>query len=104
MGNALFVLQKMEENSTNKIREIKIIHTNAGASIKIPGGWYHETINIGKVPLILVNWLPKETENDYNLIEQKQGFGYYVVESDGGYELLENENYDVIPKPMVIKS
>ncbi|MEA2020120.1 MAG: glucose-6-phosphate isomerase family protein [Patescibacteria group bacterium] len=102
-GKALFVLQKMKKNSPNHIEEIKLIHANRGDYIKITSGWYHETINIGKSPLVLINWLPQETKNDYSLIEKQQGFGYYIIKAKSGYQLVKNENYKYVPEPKVIK-
>lgn len=130
-GEALFLLQKMEINEISKdrdtegstfsvpegkaaadgqrglnppgaIREIKLVSASAGDKITIPGGWHHKTINIGKAPLLLINWIKEGTRNNYDLIEEKQGFGYYVVVGDNGkYELVENKNYGKMPKAKV---
>ncbi len=85
------------------VTDIRIIPAKQGDTVQIPSGWYHETINIGKLPLVLVNWIPEETENDYNLIEEMRGFGYYVMESNGSYKLKENNNYQAIPEPVFIE-
>ncbi len=80
------------------VTDIRIIPAKQGDTVQIPSGWYHETINIGKMPLVLINWIPEETENDYNLIEEMRGFGYYVIENKDGYELIENDNYAEVPE------
>jgi len=117
-GKGLFLMQKMvpQEGSTlprvepyrglnpagtpEVIEEIKLISATAGEKITIPPGWYHEAINLGRSPLILLNWIRKEVKNDYTLIEEKKGFGYYVVASkDKEYELVRNENYGEVPSP-----
>ena len=126
LGKALFLLQKMagsamlegdkpgledpnpglkEFEQPPSIEKIKIIPAARGDVVKIPPGWHHETINIGNLPLVLVNWIPRKTENDYNLIEEMQGFGYYIIDSnDDGYELLENENYEKVPEPKFLST
>ena len=88
-----------EHQSDKAIEEIKLIPVSAGEKITIPPGWHHETINLSRTPLILLNWIKKGTGNDYTLIEKKKGFGYYVVAGDDGeYELVKNENYKGVPE------
>lgn len=98
LGKALFFLQEMKDK--DNISEIKLIKAKRGNRITITGKYYHESINRGQTPLILVNWLEKGTENDYSLIEEKRGFGYYIVANSGGEEfrLIKNENYKEVPE------
>ncbi len=103
LGKALFVLQKMGKTS-DIIDDLKIIKGQTGDIIKIIPGWYHKTVNIGKLPLVLVNWIPHGTENDYSLIEQQQGFGYYVVAKNGNFDLVKNKNYRKVPEAKIIDS
>ena len=98
LGNALFVLQEMRDE--NHIEKILVCKAKRGDRITIPGEYYHESINRGRTPLILVNWLKTGTENDYSLIEKRCGFGYYVVANgdDKEFELVKNANYKEVPK------
>jgi len=97
MGKALFVIQTMKDTDILRIRFVK---ASCGDRIIIPEGSFHETINIGKLPLVLLNWLPRETQNDYELIEKKHGFGYYVLvnRSGTGFSLVKNDNYREVPE------
>lgn len=96
-GKALFILQKM--GGADHIAEITLQSTKRGEKIEISGAYYHETVNIGPGPLILLNWLEPRTENDYHLIEQKNGFGYYVlVDGKDNYQLVKNNNYAAVPE------
>lgn len=91
-GKALFILQKMGD--VDCVTETIMKSPRRGEKIEIDGWYYHTTINIGNGPLILLNWLEPNTENDYHLIERKQGFGYYVIaDPKGGYSLVKNHNY-----------
>lgn len=96
-GKALFILQKMDDN--DHIAEIVLRSPKRGEKIKIDGWYYHTTINIGSGPLILLNWLEPNTENDYHLIEQKHGFGYYVLaDTRDNFQLVKNNNYASVPE------
>ena len=88
-----------DQGDGESIKEIKLISAAAGEKITIPAGWYHTTINLGRNPLILVNWLKSSIKNDYTLMEKKQGFGYYVVKSDTeDFELIKNNSYTHVPE------
>ena len=113
LGEALFLLQKfsLEGNKPGlkeferpiTVEKIKIIHPNRGEIVEIPSGWHHETINIGNLPLILVNWIPANTKNYYHLVEEMHGFGYYIIDNnEDGYELVENKNYTEVPEAELI--
>ncbi|MFW6109904.1 MAG: glucose-6-phosphate isomerase family protein [Patescibacteria group bacterium] len=102
VGTALFLLQK--SNKKMEVSEIKLIKAKRGDKVEIPGDYHHCTINIGRFPLVLGNWLPKDTENDYKHIAEAAGFGYYVIRSNEGklFKLIENKNYEKVPEPRVI--
>lgn len=101
LGRALFMIQKMD--SQGLATEIKIVKARVGDRVSISGESYHNTINLGRGPLIIVNWLNRETTNDYRLIEEKHGFGYYVLQSPSQeFELVPNPNYGKVPEPIVL--
>jgi len=98
-GKALFLRQQMKNRDV--IAKIQLTLVRAGGEIIVPAGWHHEVINLGRSPLLLLNWIKKDVKNDYYLIEEQQGFGYYVVESSDKtkmFELVKNNNYKKVPK------
>jgi len=99
VGKALFLRQQMKNRDV--IARLQLTLVAAGEEITVPAGWHHEVINLGRGPLLLLNWIRKDVKNDYHLIEDQQGFGYYVVESRDKtktFELVKNNNYQTVPK------
>ena len=98
-GKALFLRQQMK--SRDVIAKLQLTLVKSGEEIIVPAGWHHEVINLGRGPLLLLNWIRKDVKNDYHLIEEQQGFGYYVVKSadkDKMFDLVKNNNYKMVPE------
>jgi len=57
------------------------------ATVYVPPGWAHRTVNTGDAPLVFLATYPGDAGHDYESIERR-GFSRRVHRRDGGYELL----------------
>ncbi|NIT04358.1 hypothetical protein GTO10_05595 [Candidatus Saccharibacteria bacterium] len=94
-GKAAFLIQKMEGE---KVSEVQFKVLEEGESFTVPLGFGHTMLNLGDDYVITMDdHDPKHFENDYSLIKKLRGFAYYIVEKDGGWESIPNENYKNLP-------
>jgi len=96
-GQAIFLIQEMNED---RIEDIYSIKAGKNDICYIPYHSAHFTINPSKeTNLKLANWVGKESQFDYKIIQDKQGAGYFYT-TEGW---TRNENYDILP-PLRFKS
>lgn len=99
-GQALFMIQKLDQGHTGGIRTIMAIKAGKGEKVIYPPNYAHIIVNIGHEVLVTANWVSSEYTADYKSIADKHGMGYYVIEGSGGrqFEIVQNKNYDHIPE------
>ncbi|AST57723.1 glucose-6-phosphate isomerase [Thermoanaerobacterium thermosaccharolyticum] len=91
-GNAVFVLQKSNENGD--IIEAYAVKGNPGDKLLIPPDYGHVAINIGNEPLIFADLVSSECSNMYGPIGEKHGMSYYITKDEiEGFKVVMNPNY-----------
>ena len=91
-GEAIFLLQKMENG---KISDIYAVKAKPGDYVLDPAGYYIISINpSSSETLELGNWVPEKNINAYEEIEKNHGAGYFYTQE--GW--IKNENYQEIPE------
>ena len=87
-GEGIFLIQD------KKVKNIYFFRAKRGKFVLIPSNFGHLTINPSSKTLKVANWTSKECKSDYQSIEKKRGFCYYLT--IGGW--IKNKNYKKIPK------
>lgn len=110
-GEGFVVLQKLALDASGKmladeVEEFKIIPTQPGQSVFIPGNYGHLAVNTGNTYFVTaddspVNFSEEQAVSmpghaDYELVKKMQGFAYYIVEHEGRPALVRNPRYKVI--------
>ncbi|EHI99115.1 glucose-6-phosphate isomerase [Clostridium sp. DL-VIII] len=91
-GNAVFVLQKSNENGD--IVEAYAVKANSGDKLLIPPDYGHVTINVGNEPLVFADLVSTECSNMYGPIGENHGMSYYITENGNlGFKAVVNPNY-----------
>lgn len=69
-GHAFFLFQNDDD--------FYYVECEKGQYVIVPGDYYHVTVNIGKKPLKIGNWVSDKCVSDYSLIEKMNGMCYYL--------------------------
>lgn len=99
-GQATYLLQKDDEGI---ITDIIVANLSAGEAIIIPISYGHVTINEGREPLVMANWIADGFQSDYSEYERLQGGAYYVVDKFGSPGLVKNPKYGDLPAARGLK-
>lgn len=112
-GQGVALLQKLAVDDKGNmiadiVAEFKAIVVKPGDEIYMPPGYGHLVANVGATYFVTaddspVNFAKKDEASlpghaDYKLVQQMQGFAYYVVEKDGKPALVKNKKYKEIKK------
>lgn len=111
-GEAVVLLQKMSLDKgkivPDEVLEFIARRVKVGDVVKIPKGFGHVVINIGKTFLVTADNTdvlfddkikPRYTgHTDYESVKAMQGFAYYVVSRKNQPTLVKNTNYSKIIK------
>ena len=99
-GQALFMIQKLNDGHKGDIRTIMSIKAGPGEKVIYPPNYAHIIVNIGHDVLVTANWVSSEYEADYKDIADRHGMGYYVVHGETGrqFEIVANSNYGHVPE------
>jgi glucose-6-phosphate isomerase len=99
-GQALFLIQKMDQEDPNKLRTVMAIKASKGEKVVYPPNYGHIIVNIGHEVLVTANWVSSEYTADYKSVADKHGMAYYVIKgtSDRQFEIVANKNYEAIPE------
>ncbi|MCD6229414.1 MAG: glucose-6-phosphate isomerase [Candidatus Diapherotrites archaeon] len=100
-GEAVYTLQKIDENESSKVADFKIIHAKAGDHVLIPPNYAHVTINTCNKTLIMANWVSSKFSSNYEPIKNLHGIAYYLVK---GNKWIENPAYSNYPEPQVCRA
>lgn len=96
-GQGLVVMQRNDENGQPK--EFKVISLHPGKQIEVPAGFGHALINVGKTFLAVLDNAPEPSKaHNYQPVDTKHGFVYYVVEKKGEIGFERNHNYRSFPQ------
>lgn len=110
-GEGVLLMQKLESNAdgeliADRVAEFKAVAVQGGDSQFIPAGYGHLVANVGSTYFVTIDDSPVDFEErdpvslpghaDYKLVEQMQGFAYYVVERDGKPALVRNPRYKAV--------
>lgn len=112
-GEGIALLQKLAlDNQGNMtadiVEEFKALIVKSGDSVYMPAGYGHLVANVGSTYFVTaddspVNFAEKDASSlpghaDYKLVQQMQGFAYYVVEHNGKPALIKNKKYSKVRK------
>jgi glucose-6-phosphate isomerase len=112
-GQGIALLQKLAVDAdgnmiADEVEEFKAIYAKPGEEIFIPAGYGHLVVNIGSTYFVTADDSPVNFDEqnpvsmpghaDYKLVQQMQGFAYYVVEHEGKPALKRNPKYKTISK------
>lgn len=113
LGEGIALLQKLALDGKGQmipdiVEEFKAVRVKQGDSVYMPSGYGHLVANTGKTYFVTaddspVNFEEKDASSlpghaDYKLVQQLQGFAYYVVEHEGKPALVRNKKYKEIRK------
>lgn len=90
-GRALYLLQKKDENGD--VAEFIAVEAQAGDKVFIPPNYGHITVNPGTEPLVMANLIEATFKSDYGPFAAKRGAAYYVLQDNGSYKFVRNQNY-----------
>lgn len=88
-GEAWFILQDS--------RSVRVIRAGTGDCALIPPGFGHVTVNVGRGPLVLANWVDGGFASRYDGYRRRRGAALYVEAGAAGPVLRLNPAYDPPP-------
>lgn len=112
-GQGIALLQKLAVDAdgnmiADEVEEFKAVYANPGEEIFIPANYGHLVVNIGSTYFVTADDSPVNFDEnnpvsmpghaDYKMVQQMQGFAYYVVEHEGKPALKRNAKYKSILK------
>ena len=95
-GHAYFLMQRRGKDP-GEITEVYAVEALAGEKAVMLPEFGHLSINVGKEPLIMANWIGL-VEYDYETIKKYKGGCYYILNSEQNIEFEENQNYKSVPE------
>ena len=90
-GNAVFIIQKTLLNS---VIDIVMLKATKGDIILIPPNYGHVTINSGKIPLKMANWVSSSFNLIYLDYEENGGAAYFYLTDKS---VIKNKKYQALP-------
>ena len=112
-GEGIALLQKLAldekgEMIADVVEDFKAIPVKIGDDVYMPAGYGHLVVNTGTTYFVTADDSPVNFDEanpvsmpghaDYTLVQQMQGFAYYVVEHEGKPALRRNKKYKEIKK------
>lgn len=77
-GEACFLQPKFDKTKNN-VTEIWAFLAKKGDIVITPPNCGHITINIGKMPLKMADWISQKAKSDYSIFKNKKGGPYFVI-------------------------
>lgn len=96
-GQGVLLMQRNDEEG--EVKEVRIVGLRPGSTIEVPSGYGHTIANIGKNYLVVIDnspATPKSKTSD--LIKEKHGLVYYIVDKKGEVGFEPNPNYRLHPQ------
>lgn len=102
-GTARYLLQKVRESGFPErefiVEDVIVVEANVGDKVVMPPGYGHITINPGREPLVMANWVSRRFSSIYEPMVRTHGGAYYLLNAETGYNLVANGNYQTLPEP-----
>jgi oxalate decarboxylase/phosphoglucose isomerase-like protein (cupin superfamily) len=87
-GKAAFILQSKD------LKKMIVVVAKDGEAVVIPPKFGHQTVNIGKGPLLVGNLVYKGFKSDYSVYKKKHGGAFYLNQYAGPWTMI-NTNYGI---------
>jgi len=87
-GKAAFILQSKD------LKKMMVVVAKDGEAVVIPPKFGHQTVNIGKSPLLVGNLVYKGFKSDYSVYKKKHGGAFYLNQYAGPWIMI-NSNYGI---------
>lgn len=98
-GRAWFVLQRAWAPEY-RVEQVALLTAQAGDLVLMPPGWGHVSINVGKEPLVLCNWIAAACEAIAWPYLERRGAAYHAVRAGRRIEWVANPSYSsTAPRP-----
>lgn len=101
-GKAHFLMQKGGD-ITGEIQDFVVADFEIGDILLIPPFYGHVTVNPGKEPLVMANWIARDFSSVYEPIRARKGMVYYNVEYKNQSIFMPNDSYGSHPRPRLAK-
>lgn len=96
-GQGVLVMQRNGEDGDAK--EVRVTTLRPGMSVEVPAGYGHTLVNIGKTYLVVIDDAPNTPRvHNFELVKDKHGMAYYVVDKKGEVGFEPNPNYHLHPQ------
>lgn len=87
-GRAAFLLQSRD------LGRMAVAVAKKGDMVAIPPGFGHQTVNVGRTPLLIGNLVCKGFKSDYSVYKKRRGGAFYLNSWAGPWIML-NTNYGI---------
>ncbi len=96
-GQGVILMQRNDSEGESK--EVRVVGLRIGTTVEVPAGYGHFLANVGKNYLIAVaSGVPSDKLLSTELIDNKRGFAYYLVDKKGDVGFESNHNYKLHPQ------
>lgn len=87
-GKAAFILQSKD------LKKMAVVMVKEGETVVIPPKFGHQTVNMGKGPLLIGNLVYRGFKSDYSVYRKKHGGAFYLNQYAGPWIMI-NANYGI---------
>ncbi len=101
-GEALFILQKMSQDF-EKVEEVYLVRTKQGEKAVMLPEFGHVTVNLGKKPLVMTDWVEASFKSEYEPYKKHHGGAYYFLDKAGKLEIVKNCKYQKVASYKEVK-
>lgn len=96
-GQGILVMQR--NDGDGEAKEIRVTSLRPGMVVEVPVGYGHALANIGKTYLVVIDDAPNISKaHNFELVREKHGLAYYVVDKKGEVGFEPNPNYRLHPQ------
>lgn len=87
-GRAACLLQRAaaaagDGAAAGRVVDAVLVEAEAGDLIVIPPGYGHVTVNVGRAPLAMANWVDPVFQAEYSPYREARGAAYYLLDGAG---------------------
>lgn len=101
-GSPHYILQKSSP-PYQKVEEVVVIEASPGDKVVMPPNYGHITINPGKEPVVMTNFVSDKFTSFYKPYEDFQGGAYFEVIEEGNLKFISNEKYKNLPEIKIVR-
>jgi oxalate decarboxylase/phosphoglucose isomerase-like protein (cupin superfamily) len=87
-GKAAFILQSKD------LKRMMVVIAKEGETVVIPPRFGHQTVNMGRSPLLIGNLVYRGFKSDYSVYKKKHGGAFYLNKYAGPWIMI-NANYGI---------